>query len=395
MSQLPREELQRVARQTLLPGFGVAQQEALHGTHVFVIGAGGLGCPLMQQLAAAGVGEISVIDDDTVDITNIHRQILFGAGDVGRPKVEVAAERLRQLQPGIVVHAIRDRFSASNALEYLRGVDVLVDGSDTFATKFLAADAAEITGIPLVWGSVLRFRGDCALWWSGPGAKACVGMRDLYPAQPDPDSVPDCATAGVLGVTTSVVAGLMATELIQFASGMNRERTGLLSIYDALTASITHFRVPHDPARELVSELPDGYAPTACSVPELEEDAHTMLRDLRDGAVAIDVREAGEKAIDDFFFDATTEHYHLPTSVWHDVPTTALSLLDAIAGEDSRNVWVYCASGKRSDDFVSTFAEEAAGRSIRVHNLPGGISAQDSTLHGMPGTSPGTSPSTP
>ena len=152
MSQLPREELHRVARQTLLPGFGIAQQEALHGTHVFVIGAGGLGCPLMQQLAAAGVGEISVIDDDTVDLTNIHRQILFGAQDVGRSKVDVAAEKLDQLQPGIVVHAIHDRLTADNAVDYLRGVDILVDGSDTFATKFLAADAAENTGTPLVWG---------------------------------------------------------------------------------------------------------------------------------------------------------------------------------------------------------------------------------------------------
>ena len=135
MSPLPREELYRVARQTLLPGFGIPQQEALHGTHVFVIGAGGLGCPLMQQLAAAGVGEISVIDDDTVDLTNIHRQILFGTHDVGRPKVDVAAEKLRQLQTGIVVHAIRDRFTVDNAVGYLRGVDILVDGSDTFATK--------------------------------------------------------------------------------------------------------------------------------------------------------------------------------------------------------------------------------------------------------------------
>lgn len=383
MSQLPREELHRVARQTLLPGFGIAQQEALHGTHVFVIGAGGLGCPLMQQLAAAGVGEISVIDDDTVDLTNIHRQILFGAQDVGRSKVDVAAEKLEQLQPGIVVHAIRDRLTADNAVDYLRGVDILVDGSDTFATKFLAADAAEITGTPLVWGSVLRFRGDCAVWWSGPGAESGVGMRDLYPLQPDPDSVPDCATAGVLGVTTSVVAGLMSTELIQFATGMNRDRVGLLSIYDALTSSITHFRVPHDPARELTTQLQHNYGGAACALPGAEDTA-AMFDDLRAGAVAIDVREAGEAAIDDFFFDATAKHYHLPTTVWLEDPEAARSLLDSLQGAGLSDAWVYCASGKRSASFISAFAEEAEQRSIMLHNVAGGIKSQPATFHGMP-----------
>ena len=383
MSQLPREELHRVARQTLLPGFGIAQQEALHGTHVFVIGAGGLGCPLTQQLAAAGVGEISVIDDDTVDLTNIHRQILFGTQDVGRSKVDVAAEKLEQLQPGIVVHAIRDRLTADNAVDYLRGVDILVDGSDTFATKFLAADAAEITGTPLVWGSVLRFRGDCAVWWSGPGAESGVGMRDLYPLQPDPDSVPDCATAGVLGVTTSVVAGLMSTELIQFATGMNRDRVGLLSIYDALTSSITHFRVPHDPARELTTQLQHNYGGAACALPGAEDTA-AMFDDLRAGAVAIDVREAGEAAIDDFFFDATAKHYHLPTTVWQEDPEAARSLLDSLQGAGLSDAWVYCASGKRSASFISAFAEEAEQRGIMLHNVAGGIKSQPATFHGMP-----------
>ena len=384
MSQLPREELHRVARQTLLPGFGIAQQEALHGTHVFVIGAGGLGCPLMQQLAAAGVGEISVIDDDTVDLTNIHRQILFGAQDVGRSKVDVAAEKLEQLQPGIVVHAIHDRLTADNAVDYLRGVDILVDGSDTFATKFLAADAAEITGTPLVWGSVLRFRGDCAVWWSGPGAESGVGMRDLYPLQPDPDSVPDCATAGVLGVTTSVVAGLMSTELIQFATGMNRDRVGLLSIYDALSSSITHFRVPHDPARELTTQLQHNYGGAACAVLEDDDTADKIFDKLRDGAAAIDVRETGEAAIDDFFFDATAKHYHLPTSVWQENPEAARSLLDYLQGAGLSDAWVYCASGKRSASFISAFAEEAEQRNITLHNVAGGIKSQPATFHGMP-----------
>ena len=171
----------------------------------------------MQTLAATGVGHITLIDDDVVDLTNIHRRILFGAFDVDRKKTEVAAERLRELQPGIEVATIEGRMDASNAVEILDGIDVLIDGSDTFTTKFMAADAAAITGTPPVWGSVLRYRGDIALWHSGPGAPADgVGLRDLYPTQPDADSVPDCATAGVLGVTTSMVGGLMSTEVIKF-----------------------------------------------------------------------------------------------------------------------------------------------------------------------------------
>ncbi|NLZ59010.1 MAG: hypothetical protein GX898_12100, partial [Corynebacterium sp.] len=187
---LPDTELRRTARQLALPGWGMEQQERLHRSHVLVIGGGGLGCPAMQSLASAGIGHITVIDDDTVDITNIHRQILFGASDVGRPKVEVVAERLRDLQPDIAVTALRERLTVDNAVELVGGVDLVLDGSDSFATKYLVADAAEITGTPLVWGTVLRFRGDVCLFADG------VGLRDLFPVQPTGDSIPDCATAG-------------------------------------------------------------------------------------------------------------------------------------------------------------------------------------------------------
>ena len=389
---LPAEELKRVARQTILPGHGLREQERLHEAHVLVIGAGGLGCPLMQALAAAGVGEISVIDDDTVDITNIHRQILFGASDVGRPKVEVTGERLRELQPGLIFHGIHGRLRADNAAELLEGVDVLIDGSDTFATKFLAADAAEATGTPLVWGSVLRYRGDVAVWWSGPGADTSaepggrgVGMRDLYPSQPDPDSVPDCATAGVLGVTTSVVAGLMATETIKFlrAPEARAQQVGRLHIYDALKANIQHFNVAADPQRQPVTEIVEEDM-SSCAVDTAgdsaveEETAASLLRDLADGAaVAIDVREPGEKAIKDLPSFAEHPGYHLPTTVWSEQPELAEQLIESLAAEDSNaegsmDAVVYCASSKRSASFVDRFAQHAAGQVVQTHSLPGG-----------------------
>src|SRR5690606_27695106 len=157
-----------------LPGWGVEQQERLYDAHVLVIGAGGLGCPAMQSLVSAGVGRITVIDDDTVDITNIHRQILFGASDVGRPKVEVAAQRLRELQPGIPVAALQERRPTANAVGLVGSADLVLGGSDSFAPQYRVADAAEIAGPPLVWGTVLRLRGDVCLFAGG------VGLRDLF-----------------------------------------------------------------------------------------------------------------------------------------------------------------------------------------------------------------------
>ncbi|MCT1444893.1 ThiF family adenylyltransferase [Corynebacterium sanguinis] len=372
MRDLPHHELRRTARQMNLPGFGLEQQTALHNAHVFVIGAGGLGCPLMQTLAATGIGRITVIDDDTVDVSNIHRQILFGADDVGRAKVDVAGERLRALQPGIELNCINGRFSDNNALGLLAGVDVLVDGSDTFATKFLAADAAEIAGVPLVWGSVLRYRGDVALWFSGPGAPADgAGLRDLYPTQPGADSVPDCATAGVLGVTTSVVGGLMATEVIKYVTGVGDSVVGRLRMYDALSAAIRTFDVARDPGRDLVTGF-GVYGGGRCEV--VGASTRELLGRMARGEVlGLDVREEHEKALSDI----PGATHHLPTSEWEaDDDAAARSLLDALPRD--AEVVVYCASGSRSQRFVERFADVAQRRGITLTSLPGGAN-----MHGI------------
>ncbi|MDL0403041.1 ThiF family adenylyltransferase [Corynebacterium lehmanniae] len=362
---LPHDELKRTARQMNLPGFGPEQQERLHRAHVLVIGAGGLGCPVMQTLAATGVGRITVWDDDTVDLTNIHRQILFGADDLGRRKVDVAAKRLRDIQPGIEVTAVNDRLTPDNFLEALDGVDLLIDGSDTFATKFLAADAAEITGTPLMWGSVLRYRGDIALWHSGPGAPADgVGLRDLYPTQPDADSVPDCATAGVLGVTTSVVGSLMSTEAVKFLTGIGEVHVGRLHMYDALSTRLRRFTVAHDPARPLATRL-STYT-DACAVPSSEGQS------LYDALTAhhlpsLDVREPHEKAI----ADLPAPGLNLPLSEVERDPDAARRALSAFSPGDE--VVVYCAGGVRSEKFVAEHAELASTLGISLTSLPGGV----------------------
>lgn len=376
------QELRRVARQLSLPGFGLEQQERLHRARVLVIGAGGLGCPLLQSLAAAGVGGLTIADNDAVDITNIHRQILFGASDVGRPKVEVAAERLRALQPGVRVTALNERVTVDNALRLFREADLVIDGSDSFATKYLSADAAEVTGTPLLWGTVLRFAGQVALWHSGPGAPAPgVGLRDLFPAQPGPGFAPDCATAGVLGATTAVVGNLMATEAIKQLSGLTPVPPGRVTSYDALAGTLRAVTVAADPARPRVRKLRASYEAAACSASSPDEGAlaRELLDALRAGtATALDVREPHEALLADL--PEPIRPRRLPLSALADPDPSAAGnpadpggrVREALDALPTRRVVVYCASGQRSADFVLRYAD-LAGPGKELVSLPGGV----------------------
>ena len=353
---LPESELRRTARQLALPGYGLEQQERLHRAHVLVIGAGGLGCPAMQSLASAGVGHITVIDDDTVDITNIHRQILFGASDVGRVKVDVAAERLRELQPGITVTALNERLTVDNAVELVGSVDLVLDGSDSFETKYLVADAAEITGTPLVWGTVLRFHGDVCLFNSGPAQRG-VGLRDLFPEQPRGDSIPDCATAGVLGATTAVVGGLLATTAIGWLAGLDVV-PGRMFSYDAFPGSTRTFQILADPARTPVTSLEPSYGGDMCAF----NPAEALLDDVRAGkAVLLDIREPLEKTLNDSL--AELNPGRLPLSDIFSPLTIRRRLGDA------ERVVVHCASGMRSAEFCARYADLG----YEFIDLPGGI----------------------
>lgn len=354
---LTQAELRRTARHLSLPGFGIAEQERLHNAHVLMVGAGGLGCPALQSLAAAGIGTITIIDDDTVDLSNIHRQTLFGAADIGKPKVEVAAARLKELQPGITVHTLQERFTVDNALALLRNADIVLDGSDTFATSYLIADAAEITGTPLVWATVLRFHGDLALFHSGPSHRG-VGLRDLFPTQPPGDLVPDCATAGVLGATTAVMGSLMATHTIGFLAGLQGIEPGTMLTYDAFPASTRSFVIAADPARSVVTQLAPNYGETMCEI------APDLLERVRSGELlALDIREEHEVLLAD-----------LPAHI----PSVKLPLSQIISPHDVQKaigehpkVLVYCASGVRSANFTKKYHDLNA----ELLSLPGGVQA--------------------
>jgi molybdopterin/thiamine biosynthesis adenylyltransferase len=254
----------RYARHLSLPGFGSEAQRRLRAAKVLVVGAGGLGAPVLQYLTAAGVGQITVIDDDVVETSNLQRQVLHRQEDLGRPKALSACDAMLRLDPEATVRPIVGRLGPDNALELFAAHDLVIDGSDNFATRYLSNDAAEITGTPLVWGTIFRFDGQVSVFWPGQGPM----LRDLFPDIPPADSVPNCAEGGVLGALCGTIGSTMATEAVKVICGIGEPLVGRLMIHDALTCDYRFLRLSADPSREPVTRLADDYA-GICEVPGL------------------------------------------------------------------------------------------------------------------------------
>jgi sulfur-carrier protein adenylyltransferase/sulfurtransferase len=357
--ELSAAELVRYARHLTLPEVGVEGQLRLAGARVLLVGAGGLGSPAALYLAAAGVGHITLVDHDAVDVTNLQRQVVHGTRDVGRPKVESARDRLRDLNPLVSVEAVEARLSAANALALVRDHHVVVDGTDSFATRYLVNDACVLAGRPNVHASIFRFEGQATVL-STPGGPC---YRCIYPSRPGPGEVPSCSEAGVLGVLPGLLGAIQATEAIKISAGIGTSLAGRLLLVDALAMSFRTLRVARDPRcpacgtgeiRELREEG------VACAVegavPEMTP-AELSVR-MRGGAaiLLVDVREPHE-----------WEAARIPGA-----RHAPLSRFDVeIPGLDpAREVVVYCRSGVRSQD---------AGRLLlqagfpRVWSLAGGI----------------------
>lgn len=244
-------ERRRASRHLLLDGFGPAAQERLAGARVLVVGAGGLGSAVLPYLAAGGVGVLGVLDDDVVDASNLQRQVLHGAADVGRAKTASAADALRALRPELDVVEHGERLDAANARRLLAGYDVVVDGSDTFATRYAVSDAAAALGLPVVWGTVLGWDGQVAVWWSAaPGGRAITYPDVFGPQPPEGES---CDTVGVLGPACGVVGATMAVEVVKLLSGTGDVALGRLLVYDARTSAWDTIELaevePHDAER--------------------------------------------------------------------------------------------------------------------------------------------------
>jgi len=362
---LSDEETARYGRHLTLPEIGLDGQLKLKRAAVLLVGAGGLGSPAALYLCAAGIGRLGIVDDDAVDVTNLQRQVLFGTPDVGRSKLDAAAERLARLNPNVAVVPHTVRLTRENALGLFAEYDVVVDGSDNFATRYLVNDACVSLGKPDVYGSVLRFGGQASVFGFEDGP--CY--RCLYPDPPPPASVPSCAEAGVLGVVPGIVGAIQAAETIKIVIGRGDVLSGRLLLFDALKMKFREIGISRDPACPACApgrrgtaltgyEDPCGGAATsAASTPEISPRDLKACLDAGGGTLLIDVREPHEALI-----------CRLESAL---IPLAELPLrLDEI--DRARDVVVYCRTGIRSAAAVA-FLRSAGFE--RVWNLRGGIRA--------------------
>jgi adenylyltransferase/sulfurtransferase len=308
--QLNNDEIRRYSRHLILPEVGMAGQKKMRSTSVLCIGAGGLGSPIAMYLAAAGIGKIGIVDFDTVDYSNLQRQILHTDADVGRPKTESAKETINALNPHVEVVIHNTRLSSANALEIIRPYDIVVDGTDNFPTRYLTNDACVLLKKPNVYGSIFRFDGQASVFAPELGGPC---YRCLYPEPPPPGMVPSCAEGGVLGVLPGIIGCIQATEIIKLALGKGDSLVGRLLLFDALKMKFQELKLRRDPQCPVCGEHPTitelidyemfcgitAEPETSTMNPDevTVQDMKRALDDPKSGIKVIDVREPDEYEI--------------------------------------------------------------------------------------------------
>ncbi len=304
--QLTNEEIARYSRHLIMPEVALDGQKKLKQARVLTIGAGGLGSPLALYLAAAGVGTIGIVDFDVVDESNLQRQIIHGTSDVGRPKMESARDRIKEINPNVEVVAFEEALTSENALEIFEDFDVIVDGTDNFPTRYLVNDACVLLGKPNVYGSIFRFEGQASVFWAEEGP--CY--RCLYPEPPPPGLVPSCAEGGVLGILPGAIGTIQATETVKLILGIGEPLIGRLLLYDALGMSFREMKLRKDPSCPVCGEnptvtelidyqefcgIPQANAQAqADEVPEITVSELKRKMDSGEGINVLDVREPHE-----------------------------------------------------------------------------------------------------
>jgi adenylyltransferase/sulfurtransferase len=253
MTQFTEEQVLRYSRHIILPTIGGAGQRKLLDAKVLCIGAGGLGSPAAMYLAAAGVGSLGIVDFDSVDLTNLQRQLLHDTDDVGRPKVDSAAERIAGINPDVNVVKHQTVLTSENAFEILGGYDVIVDGTDNFPVRYLVNDATQMLRKPLVYGSIFQFDGQASVFLPGPETPC---YRCLFPQPPPPGSVPSCSEAGVFGVLPGIIGSIQAVEAIKLITGVGESLVGKLLLFDALTMEFTTVKLRWDPECPVCGKTP-------------------------------------------------------------------------------------------------------------------------------------------
>jgi sulfur-carrier protein adenylyltransferase/sulfurtransferase len=387
-AELTVDEVRRYSRHLIIPDVGMTGQKRLKNAKVLVIGAGGLGSPAMLYLAAAGVGTIGIAEFDEVDESNLQRQVIHGQSDIGRRKSESARDSIREINPHVEVVIHEGRLDNDNVFDVFRGYDLILDGTDNFATRYMVNDAAYVLKIPYVWGSIYRFDGQASVFWphavkeDGTSADAPC-YRCLYPEPPPPGMVPSCAEGGVLGVLCAAIGSIQVNEGIKLLTGIGDPLVGKLMIYDALEMEYRKLKVRKDPACVLCGENPtvtelidyetfcgavsdeaaEAAAGSTISVTTLE----SMLKEREEGSrdfVLVDVREPNEFEIN-----------RIPGSVL--IPKgeflngNALEELSRLGGGD-KPVVLHCKSGVRSAEALAVL--KGAGYADAVH-VGGGVVA--------------------
>ncbi|MCP3798550.1 adenylyltransferase/sulfurtransferase MoeZ [Allokutzneria sp. A3M-2-11 16] len=363
-AELTNEEVARYSRHLIIPEVGVDGQKRLKNAKVLVVGAGGLGSPALLYLAAAGVGTIGIVEFDTVDESNLHRQIIHGQSDLGRPKAESARDSIAEVNPFVKVNLHQVRLEADNVLDVFRDYDLILDGTDNFATRYLVNDACVLLGKPYVWGSIFRFEGQASVYWADPpGGAEGVQYRDLYPEAPPPGMVPSCAEGGVLGVLCASIGSIMVTEAIKLITGIGETLLGRLMVFDALEMSYRTIRIRKDPNGEPVTELID-YEAFCGVVSDAAQNAaagRTITPrelkekfDRKEDFVLVDVREPHEYEI-----------VKIPGSVL--IPKDRILSGEAF-GElpQDRPIVLHCKSGARSAEALAALHRAGFGDAVHV-----------------------------
>ncbi len=368
-AELTVDEVRRYSRHIIIPEVGMVGQKRMKNARVLCVGAGGLGSPALMYLAAAGIGTLGIVDFDEVDESNLQRQVIHGQSDIGRPKAESARDSVLGINPYVDVIVHNTMLDSSNALDIFADYDLILDGTDNFATRYLVNDAAVILGKPYVWGSIYRFEGQASVFWDEYGPN----YRDLYPEPPPPGMVPSCAEGGVLGVLCASIASIMTTEAIKLITGIGEPLIGRLMVYDALEMSYRKLKIRKDPATLPITELIDYEAfcgvvsaQTAAAVKDSTISVHQLaeMLDARQRGqrsfLLVDVREPNEWDIS-----------RIPGAEL--IPKGEFMTGDALGKlpQDKPTV-LYCKVGGRSAEVLAL--AKAAGFSDALH-VGGGVSA--------------------
>jgi len=360
-----RKTYERYQRQIILKGFGEEAQDKLSGAKVLVIGAGGLGCPALLYLAAAGVGTIGVVDDDQVALHNLHRQPVFTMQDIGKPKVECMKQFLQNLNPEIQVISFNLRLTSAEALEIMQPFDIIIDGTDNFSSRYLINDACVLLNKPFVFGAVSKYEGQVSVFNAARRGEEPVNYRDLFPEPPAEGEVPNCAEAGVLGVLPGIIGTMQASETIKCITHIGQPLANRLYIFNALNNQGLEIkleknkgsqsRIPSS-AREFRQTNYESLCGTADSSFDISlEEFEAWLG--KDKVRVIDVREFGEEPVASEF-----EHEHIPFS----------QLRESFTMNGGERIVFFCQSGTRSAQ-AARWISDLYGREKKIHSLRGGI----------------------